>query len=83
MTKVSFSARHFILARHSSEFDVVHGAECPPVELRVEIMFAGESCFHVIYQVTIYVDMLPIKMATINLIYKYECIIVVLTDFLK
>ena len=30
-----------------------------------------------------YVDMLPIKMATINLIYKYECIIVVLTDFLK
>ena len=53
------------------------------MELRVEIMFAGESCFHVIYQVTIYVDMLPIKMATINLIYKYECIIVVLTDFLK
>ena len=31
MTKVSFSSRHFILARHSGKFDVVHGAECPPV----------------------------------------------------
>ena len=61
MTKVSFSARHFILARHSGEFDVVHEAECPPVELRVEIMFAEESFFHVIYQVAIYVDILPIK----------------------
>ena len=44
MTKVSFSARHFILACHSGKFDVVHGGECPPVELRVDIIvFAEES----------------------------------------
>ena len=43
MRKVSFSARHFILACHSGKFDGVHGAECPPVDLRVEIVFAEES----------------------------------------
>ena len=43
LTKVSFSARQFILACHSGNFDVVHGAECPSVELRVEIVFAEES----------------------------------------
>ena len=49
-TKVSFSACHFILACHGGEFDVVHGAECPPLELRVEIVFAEESCqFEAIY----------------------------------
>ena len=51
MTKVSFSACHFILARHSGEFDVVHVAECSPVELRVEVVFAEESCqFGAIYK---------------------------------
>ena len=43
MTKVSFSACQFILACHSGKFDVLRGAECPPVELRVEIVFAEES----------------------------------------
>ena len=51
MTRVSFSARHFILACHSGKFDVIHGAECPPVEPRVEIVFGEESCeFGAIYK---------------------------------
>ena len=90
MTKVSFSARHFILSCHSGKFDVVHKAECPPVELRVEIVFAEES-YHIgaIYKRKRH-HVLPYdtssnslcgsvvdKMATMNLI--YECIIVVLT----
>ena len=51
MTKFFFSACHFILARHSGKFDVFREAECPPVELTVEIMFAEESCqFGAIYK---------------------------------
>ena len=90
MTKDSFSARHFILAHHSGEFDVVHGAECSPVELRVEIVFAEESCqFGAIYKrkhrmLSYHISSNNLygfvvnKMATVNLI--YECIIVVLTS---
>ena len=61
MTKVSFSARHFILARHSDKFDAVHGAECPPVELKLRLCLRrshisserftkeeGTVCFHAI-----------------------------------
>ena len=72
--RISFSARHLILACHSGKFDVVHGAECPPVGLRVEIVFAEESyqfgaikenatvCFPIIHRVTVYyVDLLSIK----------------------
>ena len=44
MTKISFSARHFILARHSDKFHVVHREECTLLKLRVEIVFAEESC---------------------------------------
>ena len=43
VTKVSSSARKFILACPSGKFDVVHGGDCRPVELRVEILFAEES----------------------------------------
>ena len=51
MTKLSSSACHFILARLSGKFDVLHEAECPPVELRAEIVFAEESCqFGAIYK---------------------------------
>ena len=52
MTKVFFSACHFILARHSGKFDVPREAECPPVELRVDIVVAEESCqFGAIYKI--------------------------------
>ena len=74
MTKVSFSARHFILACHSDKSHVGHGTDCPPVKLRVEIVFEEESYqFGAIYikkrhrmlpyhnQVTVYVDMLSKK----------------------
>ena len=91
MIKVSFSARHFILACHSGKFDVVHGAECPPVELRVEIVFAEQSYqFGAVYKrkcprMLLYHTLsnslcgsVVDEMATMNLIYK--CIIVVLTS---
>ena len=86
MTKTSFSARHFILARQSGEFDVVHGAECPPVEIRVEIVFAEGSCqFGAIYKrkhrmLSYHISRNNLcgsvvnKMAAMNLI--YECFIV-------
>ena len=87
----SFSARHFILACHSGKFDVAHGAECPPVELRVEIVLSEESYqFGAIYKrkrhriISCYTSSNSLcgsvvdRMATMNLI--YECIIVVLTS---
>ena len=74
MTKVSVSTRHFILAHHSGKFDVDHGAESPPVELRAEIVFEEESYqLGAIYkrkrhrmlsyhnQVTVYVNLSSIK----------------------
>ena len=88
MTKVSFSARHFILARPSGNFDVLREEECPPVKLRVEIVFVEESCqFGAIYKrkhrmFSYHISSNNLcgsvvnKMATMNIIYK--CIIVVL-----
>ena len=87
MTKLSSSACHFILARLSGKFDVLREAECPPVELRAEIVFAEESCqFGAIYKrkrhrMIIYnisrnslCGSVVKKITTMNLI--YECIIV-------
>ena len=91
MIKASFLAGPFILACHSGKYDVVHGAECPPVGLRVEIVCAEESyqfgavCERKRYRMLSYHTSsnslrrsVVDRMATINLI--HECIIVALTS---
>ena len=42
--KLSFSARHLILARHMLYFGVLRRAECQPVGFRVVIVVAEELC---------------------------------------